>query len=162
MLGLTLVVILLCLPLFRMAIHKEPPFVPTSGTNVKTMMELSDLKNGETVYDLGCGDGRIVRAAAKLGGIATGYELSIPTFVLAKLLTRSTGHAKILYKDFWKADYRNADVMFCFLLPSTMEKFKEVIWPQLKPGARVVSHAFKLPGVEPKRQIRDLMVYIKP
>lgn len=158
---LALVVLLMCIPLFRMFLAKAPPYVPTRHWRVQKMLELADVKKGERVYDLGCGDGRIVRAAAERGAIAEGCELSIPTFVVAKVLSIGKKNVTIKYEDFWKKDYKDADVIFCFLLKDLMVDFQEKIWSQLKPGARVVSHAFRMPGVKPEKEEHNLMMYKK-
>ena len=69
----------LFLPGFLRAARHGAPFVPTSRATLKKMMRLAKIKHGERVYDLGCGDGRLVRAAAEAGATATGYEVSLPT-----------------------------------------------------------------------------------
>jgi ribosomal protein L11 methylase PrmA len=123
------------------------PFVPSNRKTIDKMLEVAKIKKGEKVYDLGCGDGRIVIAAdRKFGAEAVGYEISILVWNLAhinKFFKRSK--AKILRKDFFKADLRDADVVFCYLLPEVMEKLAPKFKKELKPGARVVSASFHLP-----------------
>ncbi len=137
------------------------PFVPTQRRIFRRMVELAAIKPHERVYDLGCGDGRFVFAATKLGAQATGYELSFPTWLVAKTRSFFYPGSSIRYKNFWVQDYRDADVIFCFLLTSTMQDFKSIVWPQLKPGTRVVSHAFRMKDVEPTHREKDVIVYIK-
>lgn len=144
------------------AMLRGAPFVPTMRATQERMFGLANIKNGETVYDLGCGDGRLVFAAAKKGARAIGYEFSVPTFVLAKLLSFFHARSSIRFANMWKQDYKNADVLFCYLLTDTMQTFKKVVWPQLKPGTRVVSHAFKMKGIEPSKTDHDVVLYIKP
>ncbi len=153
---------LLCLPLIRMYFMNAPPFVPTPKKAVRSMIALAKIKKGDRAADLGCGDGRVVRAAAKAGATATGFELSLPTFVLAKVLTLTTPRASIQFKNFWKQDFSETDVIFTYLLIAVMKTFKEKIWPQLKPGTRVVSYMFKLPGVEATAQEGNVYLYVKP
>jgi SAM-dependent methyltransferase len=143
------------------AMYTGAPFVPTPKGTLKRMLDAAKIKKGETVYDLGCGDGRIVRAAAARGARAVGYEFSVPTFVYARLLTLFRRNAEIRYGDFWKRDLRDADVVFCYLLTDTMRTFRQKIWPQLKPGCRVVSHAFKMKEIEPAFAEKSVIVYIK-
>lgn len=137
------------------------PFVPTPSKTLKKMIELAKVKKGENVFDLGCGDGRIVFAAAAEGAKAVGYELSVPTFLLARFRSLFKPKAKILYRNFWSQDYRNADVIFCFLLTDTMQKFYQHIWPQLKPGCRVVSNAFKIKNLNPQASDGQAVLYVK-
>lgn len=143
------------------ATWKGAPFLPTPLPIVKRMIEAARLKKGERAYDLGCGDGRIVRAAAQVGARATGYELSVPTFVWGFFLTLATKNADIRFGNFWKKNVADADVIFCYLLTDTMGTFQRVIWPQLKPGTRVVSHTFRMKGVEPQHEDKDVIVYVK-
>ncbi len=152
---------LLCVPLFRMYFMNAPPFVPTPKKAVRTMIRLAKIKKGEKAADLGCGDGRVVRAAAEAGASATGYELSLPTFCLAWLLTLATPRASIRFRNFWTQDFSQTDVIFTYLLIAVMKTFKEKIWPQLRPGTRVVSYMFKLPGVEPVEAWDNVYLYVK-
>ncbi|PIZ73931.1 hypothetical protein COY06_04860 [Candidatus Peregrinibacteria bacterium CG_4_10_14_0_2_um_filter_41_8] len=137
------------------------PFVPTSKKVLRKMMTLAKLTKGQKVYDLGCGDGRLIFAASKEGANAVGYELSFPTYVLAKIKSLFFPGSKIQYKNFWTQDYKDADVIFCFLLKDTMQKFYKIVWPQLRPGCKVVSHAFKIDGLKPSDKIDSAVLYIK-
>lgn len=153
--------VLLSLPGAWLLVTRAPPFVPTPKRILRAMLELAALKPGERAYDLGCGDGRIVFAAAKQGARAVGYELSIPTYFFAKCRSLLHRTSDIRYGNFWNQDYRNADVIFCYLLIGTMEALEQRIWPQLKPGARVVSHAFRLIGIPLAREKDGAYVYVK-
>jgi SAM-dependent methyltransferase len=154
-------IVVLCVPIIRLAIMKAPPFVPTPKKDVRAMIELAHIRPGERAYDLGCGDGRVVRAAAAEGAIATGFELSAPTFLLAKALSIGKKNVRFHYANFWTQDYRDADIIFCFLLKAAMREFKAKIWPQLKPGARVVSYTFRLPDIEPEATRGAVYAYAK-
>jgi len=128
---------------------------------MKEMLALADIRSGEHVYDLGCGDGRLVRAAAACGAQAVGIEFSLPTFLLAWFLSRKHPNARIRFGNFWRFDYRDANVVFCFLLTDTMKEFERVIWPALPPGCRVVSHAFRLPTIPLTRSQGGAHLYVK-
>jgi SAM-dependent methyltransferase len=144
-----------------MMFRGAPPLVPTSRKTVQRMVEFANIKPGETAYDVGCGDGRIVFAAAAKGARAIGYEFSLLAFLLAWVRSLFHRGAHIRFANFWKKDFRDADVVFCYLLVGLMGDFKEIIWSQLKPGTRVVSHTFRLPGVEPTRSEEGVHLYIK-
>ncbi len=143
------------------ATWKGAPFLPTPLAIVKKMIDAAKLKKGEKAYDLGCGDGRIVRAAAKAGAKAVGYELSVPTCIWGWLCTIGTRNASIRFGNFWKKNVSDADVIFCYLLTDTMGTFHKIVWPQLKLGTRVVSHTFRMKDVEPEYQDKDVVVYVK-
>ena len=100
-------------------------------------------------------------AAAAAGANAVGYELSIPVWLLAKVRSFFHPRSSIQYKNFWKQDYHDADVIFVYLLPKTMQTFKKKIWPQLRKGTRVISHAFAMEGVKPEKKEGTVMLYIK-
>ncbi len=156
-----IIALILCIPAFRLLKQGAPPFVPTSRKTVQEMTALAHIKPDETVYDLGCGDGRLLIAAAEKGAKAIGYELSLLTLLLAKWNTRRYPTISVRYGDFWEKNLQDADVIFCYLLLDKMREFEEKIWPTLKPGTRVVSHAFPMPTVkEAKKEGRGIL-YIK-
>lgn len=152
----------------RLMLQMAPPFIPTPMKAVRAMLEFAGVKKGDRVYDLGCGDGRLLIEAERKGAIAIGYELSIPTLLLAKVRcfgrknTRlSGGQVHVRYGDFWKKDLSDADVIFCYLLLDKMAQFERDVWPSLKPGCRVVSHMFPMPTVKPSKREGKVMVYVK-
>mgnify|MGYP001615957993 FL=1 len=136
------------------------PFVPTEMAQVERMLKAANLKPGMKVYDLGSGDGRLVHKAAKLYKVdAVGYEFSPLVWLWAKFLSifwRSK--AKLRFGNFWKKDLSDADVIFCYLLNHSMNRMKLHLLPQLKPGALIVSHAFRIEGLEPWKKLPRLEV----
>lgn len=138
------------------------PFLPTAEPLVRRMVEAAGLKPGQTVYDLGCGDGRILLAAAEHGVTAIGYELSLPMYAYCKLRCLLHRNIRVRLGDFWRQRYADADVIFCYLLTDTMKTFEKVVWPQLKPGCRVVSHSFKMPTIAPTSDAEKIVIYVKP
>ena len=134
------------------------PFVPTPIARVKKMLELAKIKRGEKVYDIGCGDGRMVYLAAKdYGADATGFELSPLVFCLAKIrqwIWRSK--ARIVFTDFRRRNLADADVIVCYLMPDALARLQDKLEKELKPGTRVVSYAFQIGTWQPAhREERD-------
>lgn len=132
------------------------PFVPTEMVQVKRMLKAAGLKKGMKVYELGSGDGRLVHHAAKDYGVqAVGYEFSPLVWLWSKFLSlfwwRTS--AKLKFGNFWKKDFSDADVIFCYLLTHSMKRMKDQLIPQLKPGALIVSNAFIIEGVEPWKKL---------
>jgi len=126
------------------------PYYPTPELVVEKMLTFAELKPGETMWDLGSGDGRIVIMAAKVfGANAFGVELDNDLARQSADRVRQMGlkNAKIIHGDLLKQDYSKADLLTVYLLPTTI---KELVQPllekQLKRGARVVSHDFNFPG----------------
>lgn len=124
------------------------PWVPTKNGDVERFLHLAELKPGAVVYDLGCGDGRIVRAAANVGAQATGFEVSILPYLMA--LVRLIGSpARVRFRDFWRVNLSDADVIYFFLMPAIVEKMKVKLERELKPGAKVIAYVWPIDGWEP-------------
>jgi hypothetical protein len=142
-------IVLLLVPGFYAAVVSGP-FVPSARKRTQSMLKLANLKSDDTAYDMGFGDGRLIFAAAKQSKKAIGYELSIPLYLfglIRKVVSRSKVH--IRFGDIWKQDYRDANVIFCYLLPKAMTRFYKEVWPTLKPGTRVISNAFTIHEIQP-------------
>jgi SAM-dependent methyltransferase len=141
--------------------HKAPPYVPTTKERVQLMMKLAGVQPGDKAFDLGCGDGRLVFAAGKLGADAVGYELSVPTFLIAKVRSLFFPNSSIRFGNYTKRGYRDADAIFCFLLSKPMEDFYREIWPTLKPGCRVVSNTFPIKPLTADCEEKGTYLYVK-
>jgi len=149
---------LLIIPGFYAALTSGP-FVPSARKRHKTMLKLAQLSDDDVAYDLGCGDGRLVFSASKQAKRATGYDLSIPLVLYGKLLGLFYSKAKIRFGNIWKQDYSDADVIFCYLLPKAMRQFYKEVWPDLKPGTRVISNAFMIHELEPVEVMDKVYLY---
>ena len=117
--------------------------MPTWKKDLDRFLKLADIKPGQVVYDLGCGDGVVVMAAAKKGAKAIGLEVSILPFLMAcvrKIFTRS--QAQIKFRDFWLVDLSEADVVYFFLIPRIYEQLKHKLEKELKPGAKVIAYVW--------------------
>lgn len=127
------------------------PWVPTHSYDVERLISLGKIKAGEKVYDLGCGDGRLLVPLARLGAQTVGYEISLLPILIFKIKTRfkNQPNLKILYKNFWKQNLRDADVVVFFLLPKIFPRLKKKLFAELKPGTRVISCCWPLPNLAP-------------
>jgi len=135
------------------------PFVPSARKRHKTMLKLAELNDSDIVYDLGCGDGRLVFSASKLAGKACGYDLSIPLVLYGKLISLFHPKAQIHFGNIWKQDYGDATVIFCYLLPGAMKQFHKEVWPKLKKGTRVISNAFEIHNLKPLQKEDKVYLY---
>lgn len=140
---------LACLFTFGYGAWRAAPWLPTRRIDTDRFLGIAALKPGERFYDLGCGDGRIIAAAAEAGAHATGFEVALLPYVLAKVRTRRYATALIRYSDFWKRDIADADVVYVFLTTRIYPRLEEKLFRELKPGARVICYAWPLPTWKP-------------
>src|SRR6266404_1625844 len=127
------------------------PYLPSLKQHIKAALDLLDLKPGQTVYDLGCGDGRFLKAAARQGIKGVGYELNPFWFAYAWATTRRYRQIEIHFGDFWKADINQADAIYVFLLTKYMARLDRKIKGSGK-HLKLASHTFKIPGKKPAAQ----------
>lgn len=124
------------------------PYVPTDRKTVRKMVEVAKIQPGEKVYDLGCGDARLLIEASRHQQIeATGVEVSWPVMMLARCNAWIYKKpVQLLRKNFFDVDLSNADVVFCYLFPKVMKRLDEKFRKELQPGARVISYCFPMEG----------------
>ena len=129
------------------------PAFPTPQSVVDQMLTLAKIKPGETVYDLGCGDGRIVISAAQqFHAKSVGIEIRRDIYEKTLARVASLGLAdqvKIVHGNALNYDLSPADVVTLYLLTSSNERLKPLLEKQLKPSARVISHDFEMRGWKP-------------
>ena len=134
----------------------DVPFVPTTEAAVAEMLKLADVKKGDVVYDLGCGDGRIVIAAAKAGARAVGLDINPERIAEAKANAKKEGvEASVRFEeqDLFTADIKEASVVTLFLLQSVNLKLRPKLLADLKPGTRVVSNTFDMGDWKPVKEV---------
>ncbi len=143
--------------LFAQSAPRTPdvPFVPTSQALVVEMLKLANVTKDDTVYDLGCGDGRIVITAAKqFGAHGVGVDINPERIQEANENARKAGVAdkvKFIEGDLFTAEIRPATVVTLYLLPSVNLKLRPRLLSELKPGTRVVSHSFDMDDWKPDK-----------
>ena len=129
------------------------PWVPTAKDRIRRALEMVDLKDGELLYDLGAGDGRVLFMAAEVfGARAIGIEASPLQYSYTWLrIFFSGGQAQIQVRreNFHQSDLSDADAVFAYLRPDQTIPMQNVLATQLKPGARVVAVAFDFPDWKP-------------
>ncbi|MCP3138746.1 SAM-dependent methyltransferase [Pyxidicoccus xibeiensis] len=138
----------------------EVPYVPTPEAAVEGMLKLAEVKAGDTVYDLGSGDGRIVISAVKNHGAsrAVGVDINPERITEANENARRAGvQDKVEFRqgDLFDADIGDATVVTLYLLPSVNERLKPKLLAELKPGTRIVSHGFDMGDWKPEKEIQE-------
>ena len=124
------------------------PFIATPQDVVERMLALAGVTSADVVYDLGCGDGRIpITAAVKYGARGVGLDIDPALIERARASAKAAGvesRVEFRVQDVLTADVSPATVVTLFLLTSSNERLRPILTRQLKPGARIVSHAFSM------------------
>jgi protein-L-isoaspartate O-methyltransferase len=132
-------------------------YVPTPQEVVDAMLKLAKVGPNDVVYDLGCGDGRIVVTAAKMGARAVGIDIDPQRVDESNANIVQSGvreRARIVQGDLFEADIREATVVTLYLLTSLNQKLKPKLLADLKPGTRIVSHAFDMGDWKPEQSVK--------
>jgi ribosomal protein L11 methylase PrmA len=133
------------------------PYVPTTEQAVEAMLKLAGVKKTDVVYDLGCGDGRIVIAAAKtFGARGVGIDINPVRIGEAKENAKKAGVESLVRfeeNDLFLADFHEASVVTLFLLPQINLKLRPKLLKELKPGTRVVSNTFDMGDWKPDKEV---------
>jgi cyclopropane fatty-acyl-phospholipid synthase-like methyltransferase len=123
-------------------------YVPTPPAVVDAMLKLANVTSTDVVYDLGCGDGRIpIAAAQKYGARGVGIDIDPVRIAEANENAKAAGvtdKVRFLNQDLFTSDFKEATVVTLYLLPSLNEKLMPKLKAELKPGTRIVSHAFDM------------------
>src|SRR5690242_15919942 len=134
----------------------DVPYVPTTEPAVKAMLKLADVKKTDVVYDLGCGDGRIVIAAAKdFGARGVGIDINPVRISEAKENAKKAGVGNLVRfeeNDLFQADIHEASVVTLFLLSDINLKLRPKLLRELKPGTRLVSNTFDMGDWKPDKE----------
>jgi len=137
------------------------PFVQTPLEVAKKMIDIAQVKSNEVLYDLGCGDGRLIILAAKdAGAKTTGIELREDLIERAKTEIKRLNlenKVTIIQGNFFDVPISDADVVTLYLTSSANDRLRPKLEAELKPGARVISHDFKVPGWKPSAVYNELL-----
>ena len=135
----------------------DVPYVPTTDKAVQEMLKLADVKKSDVVYDLGCGDGRIVIAAAKTyGAHGVGIDINPERIKEAKENAKRAGVEHLVRfeeNDLFQAEFRPATVVTLLVLSSFNLQLRPRLLQQLKPGTRVVSNTFDMGDWKPEKEV---------
>jgi SAM-dependent methyltransferase len=136
----------------------EVPYVPTPEHVVEEMLKAANVGKNDVIYDLGCGDGRIViTAAQKYGSRGVGIDISEDRIKESNANAQKAGvtdRVKFLQQDLFQTDLREATVVTLYLLPDVNRRLRPKLFRELKPGTRVVSHAFDMGDWNPEKVIK--------
>ncbi len=155
------VLLLLILVCFAGVVLVGAPYLPTLSPQVKAALALADLQPGDTLLELGCGDGKVLIAAAQAGIKSVGYELNPILASVAWLRTRCYSDlVTVKLADFWHTSLPPADAVFVFLLPKYMPKLNKKFMQYNHKPVKLVSFAFKIPGKHSDAEKEGVYLYI--
>lgn len=130
-------------------------YVSTTRTRIAAFIDAVPLKKGQTMVDLGCGDGRVLREVCKNYKIRTiGFEINLLAYIKARVLSLGLKQVEIRRQNFWSQNLAGADLVFCYLYPDVMQRLSAKLKAELRPGTLVVSCNFALPEFKPLRVLR--------
>jgi len=147
------VILLVFIFLFSLAFASASgaPWVPTWKHDLERIKALADLKPNETFIELGCGNARVARYVARSTNAKTiGVELSLLQVIVAWAQARLNHltNFRIIFGNAFHQDLHAADVIYMFLMPEAYEKIRPKLEAELKPGSRVITYTWPIPGWE--------------
>ena len=146
--------------LFGFVLLFGAPYLPTLRREANAALDMLDLKKGQTLFELGSGDGRVMKIAAARGLNVVGYELKPILVLISRINTwRYRKQVKVIWGNFWKADLSQADGIFVFLLDKFMERIDKKIEGEAKMPVAIVSYAFRIPHKKPTKSKGGLFLY---
>lgn len=149
---------------FLLPVIQGAPFVASDKNKLQTIIKFVNIKKGQKALDIGSGDGRIVIALAKAGARAYGFEFNPFLIWLSRRSIKKAGlqdKAQIKKANFWKEDLSSFDIITVFGITHMMDKLGKKLKDELKPGSRVISNGFHIPGWGEEMREDGIILYIK-
>lgn len=147
--------------LFGFVILFGAPYLPTKKEQIQEAIRQMGLKKGQSFIELGCGDGRLQKTAAKNGIKSIGYELNPILVIIAKLSTWRYRHlVKIVWGNFWAKDWPKTDAFYTFLLDKYMAKLDKRMQQYPHKPIKLISYAFEIPNKKHTNKNKGIFTYI--
>lgn len=146
---------------FGLVLLAGAPYVPTKTAELQAGLRAITSRHGKSnglFVDLGCGDGKVLLAAAQAGWEVVGYELNPLLWAVARWRLRHY-QAHVYLRNFWRADLRSADIVYVFLIGHFMRRLEHKAATELHPGSWLISNSFELPHHRAHKQIGPLWLY---
>ncbi len=153
-----LFVILFC---FSFVLLFGAPYLPTLSKDAEKAFELAELKPGQLILELGCGDGKMLIYAAKKGVKSIGYEINPILFLIAYFRTRKySKYASVRLANFWNVSLPKADCVYVFLLNRYMTKLDKLLNKYKYKPIKLISFAFEIPDKKSIAKANSIFLYI--
>jgi hypothetical protein len=145
---------------FCLVVFFGPPYLPTLDPQMHLALDMLALRKGQTMLELGCGDGKVLVAAAKRGWNVVGYELNPLLAIFCYIRTwRYRQQVRVVWGNFWLGTWPPADGIFGFVLPRYMKKLDKRIVQWHKKPIKLASFAFAIPDRKPLRTESSVFLY---
>jgi hypothetical protein len=139
------------------------PYLPVLGRDVNALLDLADLKPGDHLIDLGSGDGKLLKAAAKRGIRATGYEINPIVWLISVINCWPYRRLVTIYcRNFWNLQWPECDAIYVFLIDRYMKKLDAKAQRDIRKPTKLVSYVFQIPDRKPVRSNKNSYVYHYP
>ncbi|MEO7617729.1 MAG: hypothetical protein ABIS59_02710 [Candidatus Saccharibacteria bacterium] len=139
------------------------PYLPVLKAEHQALLDMCELKAGDTLLDLGSGDGRLLKAAAKRGYHCIGYEINPFLYLVSRVLTwRERDLITIHLGDYWHITLPEADAIYVFLIDRYMKRLDQKLGRELRKPTVVVSYVFAIPDKKPDMTTRNAFRYRYP
>lgn len=136
------------------------PWVPAFRRDLDDVLDLAGVTKRTKFVDLGCGDGKVLVAAARRGAHVTGYEVNPIMWLIAKIRMLPFGaRANVYLRSYWSVSMNQYDVIYMFLISHHMPKMRRKLQGELRSDARVVSYMFEFPGIKASRATSNAFLY---
>lgn len=154
-------VAILVVLLFGFTVLFGAPYLPTLSRRTEDALDLLDLQKGQTLLELGSGDGRLLAAAARRGIKSIGYELNPLLVWYSRIrLWRYRNLAKVHLANYWQVTLPRADGIYVFLLQPYMEKLDKKLSQSNTTPVKLVSFAFTIPNKKPVQERSGMRLYL--
>ncbi len=159
----TLFSLLLCFLGLSWFAGTDAPYVPTKLGPLKDILKRAGVKKGKTFYELGSGDGRVVYLASSMGCKSIGIEQSLLRVLYSKLKAHQLGlkNTHFYHGNVFKRNYKDADVVYIYLLTKGVHRLESKLRKELKKGATVITQTYHFKSWKPKQKISNFLIYTK-
>ncbi len=127
----------------------DAPFVPSKLAAIRKILKIAGIKKGKKFYELGSGDGRVVMEAAKMGAEGVGIEQSWIRVLYSRRKAKNLDNAKFLHGNIFSRNYKDADLVFVYLLPVGVKKLENKLKKDLKKGSLVITQTYHFQNWKP-------------
>ena len=157
---MTLIIVLSVVLAFGLGAWRGAPYLPIMRRSAGELLDLAELQPGDTLIDLGSGDGRILKMAAQRGARAIGYEINPWLYVISLINCYShRDRIEIHLADYWRVELPQADIICVFLIERYMARLDEKLSRELTHPTVLVSYVFALPERKPSQTTKNAFRY---